>query len=419
MRSLTIHAPANNGRDVLKLVEECGAVNVALIKAHESEREIALVTAQIPNRALESLLERLEKIEDAKVTIVPRGMLPLRPPADEAPEQVRDVELRAPVEILLGGLQSIGSWQGFLGYALCAGVVTWIGLFTNTIYLLTASMLISPFAGPVMNLALGTARGDSKLVGRSLLRCAASLSLSIAVALTLSVLMRQKEPTQLMVEIANVSSVAVLLALITGVAGGLNIIQSERSSLVSGAAAGMLVAASLAPPTGIIGMAIATGAWDMARAMVFLLLLNLAGINLSAALIFRWAGISPQGVRFPRGKAATAWSTGLATLVALGTLIAWQFSSSPDLRRSSQQFRAETIVREAVESSGLAQIVEVDARFTRPSRARQNTLLIVVYALGDPTEAAETALTERMEEAIRAHGLNVTPLIDLTLLAPP
>ena len=58
-----------------------------------------------------------------------------------------------------------------------------------------------------------------------------------------------------------------------GAAGAINLMQSERSSLVSGAATGMLVAASLAPPAGIIGMAAAIGRWDMAVSGLFLLLL--------------------------------------------------------------------------------------------------------------------------------------------------
>jgi uncharacterized membrane protein len=54
-----------------------------------------------------------------------------------------------------------------------------------------------------------------------------------------------------------VSAVAVLIPLVSGTAGALNLVQSERSSLVSGAAAGMLVSVSLAPPAALVGMAIA------------------------------------------------------------------------------------------------------------------------------------------------------------------
>ncbi|WP_336231445.1 DUF389 domain-containing protein [Scytonema sp. PRP1] len=185
----------------------------------------------------------------------------LQPPADEAAQQVTDVAARSPIEVFLSGLQSVGSWKGFLGYAAAAGVVVWIGLFTNTSYLLVAAMLIAPFAGPAMNVALATARGDRHLLGRSLVRYFAALAVAIAVAAFLSFGLRQQVITEQMAATSTISAVAVLLPVVAGAAGALNLVQSERSSLVSGAATGMLIAASLAPPAGLVGMAGVMGRW--------------------------------------------------------------------------------------------------------------------------------------------------------------
>jgi len=183
----------------------------------------------------------------------------LRPPASEAPQQVKNVTSRSPIEIFLSGLQSVGSWRSFLAYAAVAGVIVWIGLYTNTSYLLVAAMLIAPFAGPAMNTAIATARGDLQLLGRSVPRYFSALLVTIAITFLLSLLLQQQSATSLMLDSSQVSAVAVLLPLAAGAAGALNLVQSERSSLVSGAAAAMLVAASLAPPAGIIGMASAIG----------------------------------------------------------------------------------------------------------------------------------------------------------------
>lgn len=94
----------------------------------------------------------------------------LYPPEDKAPDQVTDIETRSPIEIFLSGLQSIGSWKGFIGYSVITSIVVWIGLFTNTSYLLVAAMLIAPFAGPAMNTAIATARGDWPLLKEGLIR---------------------------------------------------------------------------------------------------------------------------------------------------------------------------------------------------------------------------------------------------------
>ena len=172
---------------------------------------------------------------------------------------------------------------GFLGYAAAAGAVVWTGLYTNTIFLLTAAMLIAPFAGPAMNTGAGDGLGDAGLLQRSLLRYGAALALTIAVAAALSLGIGLETATSEMTARSQVSSMAVLLPLVAGAAGALNLLQSDRDSLVSGAAIGVLVAASLAPPTGLVGMAAVIGRWDMVLSGVFVLLLQLVGINLSGA----------------------------------------------------------------------------------------------------------------------------------------
>jgi hypothetical protein len=57
-----------------------------------------------------------------------------------------------------------------------------------------------------------------------------------------------------MVSISRISRVSVVLPLAAGAAGAIHLFQSERSSLVSGAAVSLLIAASLASPAGLVGM---------------------------------------------------------------------------------------------------------------------------------------------------------------------
>ncbi len=99
--------------------------------------------------------------------------------------------------------------------------------------------------------------------------------------------------------------------------------------MVSGAAVGMLVAASLAPPAGLVGMASAIGRWDMAISGLFLLLLQLAGINFTAAILFRVFGLSTAGPRYNRGKQWVFPSAIATTVVALAGLLSWQLTNPP------------------------------------------------------------------------------------------
>ncbi|HEY9294932.1 MAG TPA: DUF389 domain-containing protein, partial [Phormidium sp.] len=241
MRQLIIQVPKGQGKAVLDIAKSHNGANLAQFEASNGDGEIDVVIVNISNQKVEKLLGELQNLSQVHITLTPTGVMALQPPASEAPEQVKDVQERSPIEIFLSGLQSIGSWRGFLGYAAVAGVVVWIGLYTNTSYLLVAAMLIAPFAGPAMNVAIASARGDLYLLWRSLLRYFSALAVTILITFLLSVVLQQEIPTSLMIDRSQISSVAILLPLAAGAAGALNLVQSERSSLVSGAATGMLV----------------------------------------------------------------------------------------------------------------------------------------------------------------------------------
>lgn len=417
MRRLTIRVPRGHGDDVVRMAKARKGTGLAVQKATDGEREQDLVDVTVSNSQVEGLLDDLEAIADHSVTLPPRGVIALHPPPSEAPEQALDVQPRSPIEIFLGGLQSIGSWTGFLGYAAAAGVVVWIGLFTEVVFLLTAAMLIAPFAGPAMNAALATARGDAYLFRQSLLRYFAALGVTIAVAFALSLLLQQEIATGLMVQMSQLPSVAVLIPLVAGAAGALNLCQSDRSSLVSGAATGMLVAASLAPPAGILGMGLAIGEMGMVRSAAFVLLLQVVGINLAGAAVFRLYGVSPKGARYDRGRAWVGYASWLGTLAAGAALLSWQFANDPYLVRSTQAQRATADVRTIVKDSGIAQLVQANARFTRADVADQNTLLVTLHVQsGASDEAAIRAvLSDAIKRELRAN-YNVTPLVDVTVL---
>lgn len=424
MRQLLVQVPHGCGKEVLEIAKKYDGANLAQFEATGSDGAIDWVIVHVSNGKVEGLLADLQSIPQLQVTLVPRGIITLQPPPEEAPQQVTNVEERSPIEVFLAGLQSVGSWKGFLGYAATAGVVVWIGLYTNTTYLLIAAMLIAPFAGPAMNLAIATARGDRLLLWRSIIRYFAALCVTILVAFALSLILRQQIPTTQMIRTSQLSSVAVLLPLAAGAAGALNLVQSQRSSLVSGAGVGMLVAASLAPPAGLVGMAMAMGLWQMVISGIFVLLLQLFGINLTAAILFRVFGLSTKGTRYTRGKQWVFPATLTVTVVALIGLLSWQLTNPPQLLRSTRAQRATAEVQQVVEASGIAKLVEANVRFTGPNTQDRNTLLGVVYVqrqkgVSASSQEIRDSLTRQIQKHLIKQGFNVTPLIDINVLEAP
>lgn len=426
MRQLIIQVPRGRGASVVEAARSQGATNLIRFDAAGDDGPEDVVFVHVSNAGVEELLGRLQDLPGLRVALIPHGVLTLQPPPSEVPRQVSDVQPRSPTEVFLGGLQSVGSWTAFLGYTAAAGAVAWVGLFTNTAYLLTAAMLIAPFAGPAMNAALATVRGDAVLLGQSLLRYLGALGAAVVEAAALSLILRQAVATDFMVANSQVSAVALLLPLVAGAAGALNLVQSDRNSLVSGAAVGMLVAASLAPPAGLIGMAGAIGRWDMAGSGLFLLLLQLAGINLSGVLVFRAYGLTSRGVRYGRGRSWVFPASLAVSVAALIALLTWQFWVSPGLQRSGRAQRITAEVEDVVERCRLADLVEANVRFTRPDVPGQDTLLAVVYVrrhahagVGRASGEVRSELTRAIQERIIGLGYRVRPLVDVRVLDDP
>ncbi|MCB0070567.1 MAG: DUF389 domain-containing protein [Caldilineaceae bacterium] len=423
MRQLFVKVPEGQGEKVIDLARQQAGVNLAVLPGHEDQDDWDIVMVHMPNRQVAYFLEELDALAQAQITLIPQGVLPMTPPDAKVADEITDVSSLSPVEIWLNALQSIGSWWSFLGYTVAAGVVVWAGMFTNTIYLLVAAMLIAPFAGPAMNTAIATSTGDVDLLWRSLLRYAVSILVMICTTVTLSIILQLRTASGTMVDVSEVSSMAVLLPLAAGAAGALNLALAERSSLVSGTAVGVLVAASLAPPAGLIGMAAAIGRWDMTLSAAFVLGLQLLAINLGGTVVLRLFGLNTSGTRYQRGSRRLFYASVAVSIVLLGLLLAWQFTSPVELQRSTITGRAVGVVEETLNESELAELVEANLRFTRPSNSKQKTLLGIIYvqrregmSLSD--EEIQRRLQQQLQADLTQFDPEITPLLQVSVLSP-
>lgn len=108
-------------------------------------------------------------------------------------------------------------------------------------------------------------------------------------------------------------------------------------------------------------------------------LASLLRINFTAALVFRFFGLSSQGVRYQRGKRWLFPVTLGLTVAILVSLLTWQFAQPINLERSTLDQRANAEVQQVVEQNPLVDLVEANVRFTRSKVKGQNTLLTIVY----------------------------------------
>jgi uncharacterized membrane protein len=235
---------------------------------------------------------------------------------------------------------------------------------------------------------------------------------------------RLDHTTALMEQITELSLLSGGLALAAGAAGAQSQGRSERDSLVSGTAAGFMVAAALAPPAAVLGFATALRRWDYAALMGFQLFLQFVAIACGGWLALQAFGVRPGDTTLARGS-----RRGRAVLlpaVALPLLAAtlWQLGQGPRFRKADVTRDAVSLTQRRVGEVPGAALVQASARFTSQDLEpyRGETLLIEVTVentSGADASSLERLVREAVAGSIRGQMEGVVPFVDVTVLPPP
>lgn len=417
MRQLILKIPQGHTEIVNQAIKEHQGKNT--IHLDNQDHDVFIIF--LPNNNIDDFLESIGEIDQREVNLIPRGVITLYPPESEAPDQVADVRAKSSFEIYLGGIQSVGSKFGLIGYSFVAGLIVWIGLITGTSYLLVAAMLVAPFAGPAMNAALATAAGKTALLKSSLTRYGLAILVGIVASFLMTVVFPLESLTALMVEVSHVSKYAVFLPIISGFAGAINVCQSERDSLVSGAAVGILVAASLAPPVGLVGIGIYLMDMEIISSSLFTILLQLLGIHLSATTVFYFYGkVTPNGIRFLKGKKALVVSTSLVVLVAIGAMMYWQFSNPPYLQKGSISTELTEVLGNELKNINDIEVLAKSATFTHTTLNGKPVVHVQATILSKDTaqtgDNLKKAVKQYLENNLHFRDQDIHRVYEITVL---
>jgi uncharacterized hydrophobic protein (TIGR00271 family) len=164
---------------------------------------------------------------------------------------------------------------GAIAFAICA-------IFTDSIALLIASMIVAPLGSPILGLGLGIAVFDLRLIARCLgmviLSLVAAVGLAFAATYTFGHI--RVDPT--FISFDGNLYIATLVAVLAGAIAAYGFVRVK----VGGAMTGIGIAVSLLPPLVATGIAIADTDIAAATHAFLIFLLNLAGIAVASALVF-------------------------------------------------------------------------------------------------------------------------------------
>jgi uncharacterized membrane protein len=386
----------------------------------------SLVFITLPNDRVGAFVDAVShEVHDAEFILLPVGALPLATPLDRLDERVRDVSRLSTLELVVASLQSVGAWRGMLLFSLLAGAIGAYGLIFDVSYLLVAAMLVNPMGAPALVSVVGLAIGDGRMFARGGARFAVSLAVQAVTALALGFGYGLSVSTAMMEQVASLSTWAVLVALAAGAAGAQTQVKSERDSLVSGTAAGFMVAAALAPPAAVLGLSVPLGRWDYFGLMAFLLLLQFLAIAIGGWVVLHLLGVRPSDPSTGRGAVRSRNMLVACVLAATVALVAWQAQREPRFNKADLSRTALEIARDAVDQVPGAFLLESSARFTRPELDRydrEGMLLEIMVERGADApddDALAAGIRERVRDLVRARMDGVVVFIHVTALPGP
>jgi uncharacterized membrane protein len=425
MRQLQLHLNQDQRERVQTIARDHGApVPVSLRTAHGADEAELVMLVDVPNDRVGPFLDAVrDEVGDARFTLIPGSALPLETPLSDVNRRIRDVSPLSTLELILSSLQSIGSWKGMLMYSVFSGVVGAYGVVFDVVYLLVAAMLINPMGAPAMVVVIGLSVGDVRMFARGAARFFVSLLLQAAAAAALGFAYRLDFSTAAMEQITSLSVMAGLLAAVAGAAGAQSLVNAERDSLVSGTAAGFMVAAALAPPAAVLGLSVPLARWDYAAQMAFLLGIQFVAIGLGGWLALLAFGVRPRDPSLQRGSARDRNLLAMAVAALLVAAVLWQAGQEPRFRKADLSRDAVRIAREEVRATPTAGLVEASARFTRPDLEQHGgeglIVELFIESLAGPEDGGvEDDLRARVADRIRAEMEDVVPFVEVTVFPP-
>ena len=211
----------------------------------------------------------------------------------------------------------------FVLMTILSTVVVAIGLLKNNVAVIIGAMVIAPFLGPNVALALSTNLADEKL-GLNALR---TLLSGILIVLLLSATMGyffKTDPTIPEIAMRTRADFSdIFLALASGCAGVLAFTSGAPSAVI-----GVMVAVALLPPLTVCGLLLGTGHLAEAIGAFLLFITNVICINLAGVITFLVQGVSPLAwweadkAKKATRKALALWSIILAILAVI--ILLWQ-----------------------------------------------------------------------------------------------
>jgi uncharacterized hydrophobic protein (TIGR00341 family) len=287
-------------------LEESNSVNVVisiLADSHQTEK------------LMDKFERRFGKTDGFKLIVLPVEASIPRKKEEEKPEPesvVKAKEKKSPrisrEELYADIVGSTEMSNIYIIFVILSTIVAAIGLMKGNVAVIIGAMVIAPFLGPSVALALSATLGDNTLRNNALKATIAGFSLVIFLSSAIGFFFTVDPGIPEIASRTQTGISDILLALASGAAGVLAFTTGAPAVVI-----GVMVAVALLPPLTVFGLLLGSGEYHLAAGAFLLFLTNIICINLAGVSTFLLQGVSPR----------TWWEAKKAKKASRKTLTIW------------------------------------------------------------------------------------------------
>ncbi len=293
LRIIQIHTSNGDSKALLTAIEGSNVIDKWKL---DEEGERILYSLLVPAGKTQEIIDKLQVIlghsEQSRITILP--VETTIPKLEEAPKEkprngkksTKSLSREELYEDMTKGIVLDGN---FMLLVVFSTIVAAIGLLEDNVAVVIGAMVIAPLLGPNLALALATALGDMKLMGRAIKTNLVGVTTCIILSFIIGKLWPYGLESRELFLRTVVGFDGIALALASGAAAVLSLTTGISSVLV-----GVMVSVALLPPASTMGIMLGAGNNTAATGAALLLAVNIVCVNLSAKLVFISKGIRPR-----------------------------------------------------------------------------------------------------------------------------
>ncbi|WP_194778229.1 DUF389 domain-containing protein [Pararhodonellum marinum] len=204
--------------------------------------------------------------------------------------------------------------SSFLVLMFLSTLIATFGLFGNSSPVIIGAMILAPLMNPIISLSMGVLRQDQSLVKDSL----KAIGLGLLVGYVCAVLITWMTPLNTLNSEITARIRPNLLDLGVAVGSGVAGAYAHAKKEIAKTLAGVAIAVALVPPLAVSGIGLGWADWPVFIGSFLLLVTNLGGMVLAAALTFLLLGFSPFKLARKGLLISLIFVIGISTPLAFG-----------------------------------------------------------------------------------------------------